>query len=141
MRYADYARAVLEYISATETHAGTKEPLRLDAARAAAGRWEAAARAFEQHVAAGEVHGDLRAVNARLMAVARALTEPAGLRDRPFFKHLLVAPQPTYRSEYLPRIWEAIDRGDRGAIAAHEAELVQAFDAAAGLLRDAAAMP
>ena len=71
------------------------------------------------------------------MAVERVLTEPAGLQSRPFFKHLLVAPQPTYRSQFLPRIWEALDRGDRAAIPAHEAELVRAFDAAAGILTEA----
>jgi hypothetical protein len=56
---------------------------------------------------------------------------------RPFIRHLLVAPQPSYRSAYLPRIWDAIDRGDRAAIPAFEAEVVAAFDHAAAILRDA----
>jgi hypothetical protein len=72
--------------------------------------------------------------------VERALTEPTGLQGRAFVKHLLVAPQPTYRSEYLPRIWEAIDRGERDAIPAHEAELVAAFDLAAELMRKATSL-
>ena len=45
------------------------------------------------------------------MEVERALTEERGLKSRPFFKHLIYAPQPTYRDEFLPRIWEAIDEG------------------------------
>jgi ADP-dependent phosphofructokinase/glucokinase len=52
-------------------------------------------------------------------------------------KHLLVAPQPTYRSEFLPRIWEAIDRGDRDAVPRHEKEIADAFDRAAAILREA----
>ncbi len=41
MRYSRYARAAVGYIEAAEQHAGTQIPLRLAAARAAAGRWEA----------------------------------------------------------------------------------------------------
>jgi len=71
------------------------------------------------------------------MQVERALMEPTGQRGRPFIRHLLVAPQPSYRSAYLPRIWDAIDRNDRSAIPAHEAEVVAAFDRAANILREA----
>jgi hypothetical protein len=71
------------------------------------------------------------------MEVERALVEPAGQKGRPFIRHLLVAPQPSYRSAYLPRIWDALDRGDRAAIPGYEAEIVAAFDRAAGILRDA----
>ena len=62
------------------------------------------------------------------------------MRGRPFIRHLLVGPQPSYRSAYLPRIWDALDRNDRGAIPAHEAEVVTAFDRAAGILREATAL-
>jgi hypothetical protein len=48
-----------------------------------------------------------------------------------------VAPQPTYREEYLPRIWEAIDRGEWDAVPGYEAEVVAAFDRAADILRRA----
>jgi hypothetical protein len=78
-----------------------------------------------------------RAVNERLMQVERALVEPSGQPGRPFIRHLLVAPQPSYRSAYLPRIWDALDRDDRSAIPAHEAEIVRAFDRAADILREA----
>ena len=78
-----------------------------------------------------------RAVNDRLMQVERALVEPTGQKGRPFIRHLLVAPQPSYRSAYLPRIWDALDRDDRAAIPGHEAEIVAAFDRAASILREA----
>jgi N-acetylated-alpha-linked acidic dipeptidase len=137
MRYSDYARGVLGYIERAEAHAGAAEPLRLEAARAAAKRWEAAAAKFEARVDAGALPADLRPVNDTLMAVERALVQSDGLAGRPFVKHLLVAPQPTYRSAYLPRIWEAIDRDDRAAIPGYESEVVAAFDAAAGLMANA----
>ena len=71
------------------------------------------------------------------MAYALLMVEPTGQRDRPFIRHLLVAPQPSYRSAYLPRIWDALDRQDRGAIPAYEAEIVAAFDRASALMREA----
>jgi hypothetical protein len=76
-------------------------------------------------------------MNEKLMQVERTLVEPKGMPGRPFIRHLLVAPQPSYRSAYLPRIWDAIDRDDRAAIPGFEAEIVAAFDRAAHILRDA----
>jgi len=138
MRYSDYARAAVGYIEAVEAHAGSEKPLRLDAARAAARRWEDAATQFEARLdKATLTPAATRSVNERLLQVERALVESQGLRGRPFIRHLLVAPQPSYRSAYLPRIWDALDRNDRGAIPAHEAEIVAAFDRAAGILREA----
>jgi N-acetylated-alpha-linked acidic dipeptidase len=138
MRYSDYARAALGYIEAAEQHAGDARPLELAAARTAATHWEAAAKEFEQQLALSMPDAKTaRAVNERLMQVERALVEPSGQPGRPFIRHLLVAPQPSYRSAYLPRIWDALDRDDRSAIPAHEAEIVRAFDRAAEILREA----
>jgi N-acetylated-alpha-linked acidic dipeptidase len=141
MRYSDYARAAIGYIEAAEAHAGTARPLRLMTARAAAARWELAAAEFERRLAKAELEpAAARAVNERLMQVERALVEPTGQRGRPFIRHLLVAPQPSYRSAYLPRIWDALDRNDRNAVPAHEAEVAAAFDRAAGILQEATAI-
>lgn len=154
MRYSAYARSVQTYIDRVETMAGDATaaagrrgrpvaPLRLDAARAAARRWLRAAEGLEagldRQSAAGAAISDsaVRAVNERLMLVERAMTEDEGLRGRPYFKHLIYAPQPTYREEVLPRIFEAIASGDRSAIPRHEAQLVAAFDRAAELLGQA----
>ena len=138
MHYSDYARAALGYIEAVEKHAGFDPPLQLAAARAAARRWETAAIQLEEGLEDADLSpAKARAINDRLMEVERVLVEPTGMRGRPFIRHLLVAPQPSYRSAYLPRIWDDIDRKDRGAIPAHEAEIVAAFDRAAGILKDA----
>jgi N-acetylated-alpha-linked acidic dipeptidase len=139
MKYSDYARTAAGYIDMVEKHAGTERPLRLLAAREAAARWESAATELERRLTSGSpTPAQARALNERLMQVERALVEPTGQRGRPFIRHLLVAPQPSYRSAYLPRIWDAVDRGDRDAIPAHEAEVVAAFDRAAGILRETA---
>ena len=74
------------------------------------------------------------------MGVERAMTEDSGLVRRPFFKHLIYAPQPTYREEVLPRIFEAIDDGRWEAIAGYEKELAAGFDRAAELLDEATAL-
>ncbi len=141
MRYSDYAVEVNRYIEAVEAHAGKEKPISLTAARAAAARWGAEATQLENRLAAAPpAPATARAINEKLMQVERALVEPKGMKGRPFIRHLLVAPQPSYRSAYLPRIWDAIDRDDRGSIPAHEAEIVAAFDRAAGILREANAL-
>jgi hypothetical protein len=141
MRYSDYARAAVGYIEAAEEHAGSDQPLKLADARAAAARWEAAATEFERRLTyESPTPAAARAVNEKLMAVERALIEPTGQRGRPFIRHLLVAPQPSYRSAYLPRIWDDIDRNDRAAIPAHEREIVAAFDRAAAIMREASGL-
>ena len=48
-----------------------------------------------------------------------------------------MAPQPSYRSAYLPRIWDDIDRNDLAAVPAHEAEIAAAFNRAADILQEA----
>jgi N-acetylated-alpha-linked acidic dipeptidase len=141
MRYSEYARAAVGYIESAEQHAGSAEPLRLTSARAAAARWEAAATGFERHLALATPDSKTaREVNDRLMQVERALVEPTGQKGRPFIRHLLVAPQPSYRSAYLPRIWDALDRNDRAAVPGYEAEIVAAFDRAAAILEEASAL-
>lgn len=154
MRYSAYARSVQTYLDRVETMSDqaadadgrrgrSAAPLRLDAARAAARRWQQAAEEFEagldRRTAGGAALPDpaARSVNDRLMQVERAMTEDEGLRGRPYFKHLIYAPQPTYREEVLPRIFEAIASGDRSSIPRHESQLVAAFDRAAKLLGQA----
>ena len=143
MRYSRYAKAVPAYLDAVEAKLPAPNARRFEAARAAALRWENAATSFEARLArvpAGGLSADVvRDVNTALLSTERAMTEPAGLRGRPFFKHLLYAPQPTYREELLPRVFEAIEAGRFDDLPAHEAELAAAFDRAAGILQAAEA--
>jgi N-acetylated-alpha-linked acidic dipeptidase len=144
VRYTAYARAVVSHIAAVEARAPADTPLSLAAARTAARRWEDAAALYETAAATAAGAGPLdaaavRRTNESLMQVERALTDKEGLEGRPFFKHLIYAPQPTYREELLPRLWEAQDRGDSASLPRHERELVSAFDRAAALMEKARA--
>ncbi|HKB06694.1 MAG TPA: M28 family peptidase [Candidatus Polarisedimenticolia bacterium] len=150
MRYSDYARSIPASIARVEKMAADgavpgdeMPPLRLSEARAASRRWLSAARKFESALERRQDSGSAisdetaRAINDLLLQVERAMTEGEGLKGRPFFKHLIYAPQPTYRSEVLPRIFETIQAGDRESIPRYERQLVEAFDGAADLCRRA----
>jgi N-acetylated-alpha-linked acidic dipeptidase len=147
MRYSRYASEVASYLDQMEKRAVAKGgEIALDAAREAAGRWHEAAEAFERglqrRLSSDAPPPAKRAVqiDGLLIDVERAMTEETGLLRRPFFKHLLFAPQPTYREEVLPRIFEAIDDGRWDAIQGYEKELVIGFDRAAELLGEATAL-
>lgn len=47
-------------------------------------------------------------INAALMAQERALLDDEGLPDRPWFRHLIYAPMPTYEAETLPGLRHAL---------------------------------
>jgi N-acetylated-alpha-linked acidic dipeptidase len=141
MRYSEYARAVLAHIDEVEKKAAPAREIRLAAARDAALRWEEKARHLESRIEAREIPRESAVrINALLMDVERALIEERGLKSRPFFKHLIYAPQPTYRDEFLPRIWEAIDEGAWDEIPGYEKELVAAFERAAAVADEASVL-
>jgi N-acetylated-alpha-linked acidic dipeptidase len=161
-RHSDHVRAVAAALDAVEKRLAGRG-VSLHRARAALRRWEESAAAFEARLdalraaagagvsaparaAAGVAGvptlppGIAREINRLLIDVERAMTDDRGLRDRPFFKHLIYAPQPTYREMVLPRVWEAIDRGDWQAVPRHIRELESAFARAASSMRDAAGL-
>ncbi|HXV37219.1 MAG TPA: M28 family peptidase [Myxococcota bacterium] len=148
MRYSRYATEIGSYVAQMEERArsSAQRALDLSLAREGALRWKRSAEAFEAALAerlasdAPPSAKTAREVDTRLIAVERALTEESGLLRRPFFKHLIYAPQPSYREEVLPRIFEAIDDARWDAIPAYERELVAAFSRAAELLDEAAAL-
>ncbi len=148
MRYSRYASEVASYVEQMEKRAAVEggREIALDAAREAAAGWREAAEAFERDLQR-RLSSDAplpakrgAQIDALLMAVERAMTEDTGLVRRPFFKHLLYAPQPTYREEVLPRIFEAIDDGRWDAIPEYEKELVAGFGRAAELMQQARAL-
>ena len=84
---------------------------------AAADRWSREAKATYEAVAAEVASGKtdanrLRVVNTWLLGLERAVSDPAGLPDRPWFRHLVYAPLPSYAAETLPAIREAAMRAD-----------------------------
>ena len=69
----------------------------------------------EEHAAANVVEmsrPDLKAINSALMSEERALLDPAGIPGRPWFRHVIYAPLPTYDAESLPGLREAIEARD-----------------------------
>jgi N-acetylated-alpha-linked acidic dipeptidase len=74
-------------------------------------------------------------VTRALMTAERALIDREGIPDRPWYRHLIYAPKPTYAPEVLPGVAEAIAAGDRRRLAGQVARLVAALDRAAAILR------
>ena len=143
MVYSNYAESALAAIEEIERMAAPQKEIHLERAKKAARRWLEEASAWEKKVQrflSSEASPDMKRtaeVNSLLMDVERAMTEEEGLKSRPFFKHLIYAPQPTYREELLPRIFEAIKAQEWNDIPRYEEQIVRAFDRAAGLIKRA----
>jgi N-acetylated-alpha-linked acidic dipeptidase len=145
MRYSRYASEVENYLEQMEQRALRKGDREIEfaVARKASIHWQESAESFEAKLEE-RLSSDpplprktASRIDELLIAVERSMTEGTGLLHRPFFKHLIYAPQPSYREEVLPRIFEAIDDGRWEAIATYEKELAAAFDRAAKLLDEA----
>ncbi|MGH9369544.1 MAG: M28 family metallopeptidase [Thermoanaerobaculia bacterium] len=82
------------------------------------------------------------AANDWLLSLERGLLDPAGLPGRPWFRHLIYAPLPSYAAETLPAVREAALAGDlpaaRRAIANLSEKLAAATRTIAGLRATAA---
>ncbi len=72
-----------------------------------------------------------RAHRKGLMKVERALLDEAGLAGRPWFKHLIYAPRPTYKALVLPALTEAIEGGDANLARTELLRLTRALNRAA----------
>ena len=64
----------------------------------------------------------------------RAFLDPAGIPERPWYRHLLYAPKPTYAAEVLPGVAEALEAKDRARLDGQVAALVAALNRAATVL-------
>ncbi|HLW79811.1 MAG TPA: M28 family metallopeptidase, partial [Terriglobia bacterium] len=69
-----------------------------------------------------------------LMAEERALLSPGGIPGRPWFRHLVYAPLPTYDAETLPGLREALAANDLDRARAQARELGAALDRAIAAL-------
>lgn len=87
----------------------------------------------------------LRAGNAWLRSVEHGLIDGAGIPGRPWFRHLVYAPRPSYLAETLPGIREALEAGDtaraREEIARLSSKLAEATTAARRVSESAARPP
>jgi N-acetylated-alpha-linked acidic dipeptidase len=123
LEYAAYGRDVRKY---AEDLAAQVD---LAAVTAAADALAAVPAPVPQATAAGNA-----AVNAALMRAERALLEPAGIPGRPWFRHLVYAPLPSYEAETLPGVREAVRAGEMARAREQAALLAAALRRAAALL-------
>jgi N-acetylated-alpha-linked acidic dipeptidase len=125
LNYANYAREVQTYLNEAANAARARRmEVNLSGTRKAATDWEQASRAALEMAARAVSTGDsarVERIHKALMRVERALLDPEGLNGRPWFKHLIYAPRPTYKPIVLPGLTEAVEAGDR-ARAVTEAE-------------------
>jgi N-acetylated-alpha-linked acidic dipeptidase len=128
--YAAYGRDLVVYLDEVSARALARQlPLDLTAARAAA---EEMAALSPPPLGA---HADALRANRALLRAERDLTEPAGLPDRPWFRHLVYAPLPSYEAETLPGVREAVDAGDAARARAQADVLARAIARAVTTLR------
>jgi len=124
--YGAYGRDLLAYLDDVATLARSRGvDAGLDRARRAA---QALSR-----LTVPEPTGDAAADAARslaLMQAERDLLSPDGLPDRPWFRHLVYAPLPSYEAETLPGVREAILAGDAARAREQAARLADALERA-----------
>jgi N-acetylated-alpha-linked acidic dipeptidase len=106
-------------------------------ARNATKEWEkngrAALEAARKAVNAGN-SADAERVHGQLMKVERELLDEDGLAGRPWFKHLIYAPRPTYKAIVLPALTEAIEARDQARAKVEVERLTRALNRAATAL-------
>jgi N-acetylated-alpha-linked acidic dipeptidase len=143
--YRAYASRVREFVGELSASRPTAERAALAPLTDAVDRFAKAADAMSARVDAllasnrpSSTTSDPRptpnAINTALMAAERALLSPDGIPGRPWYRHLIYAPKPTYAPEPLPGVSEALESSDPDRIADQVARLVTALDRAATVL-------
>jgi N-acetylated-alpha-linked acidic dipeptidase len=124
--YGAYGRDLLAYLDDLATLARSRGvEAGLDRARRAAGALS--------RVGVPSPTGDATTDAARsraLMQAERDLLSPDGLPDRPWFRHLVYAPLPSYQAETLPGVREAVLAGDGARAREQAARLADALERA-----------
>ena len=140
-----YANRVSGFIDALAKAPGA-EALRLESARDAARRWRSAGMALDRAMRSVLARPDgaartrvLRSMNEALRAVEQQLLLAEGIPGRPWFRHALYAPRPTYAAMTLPGILEAVEAKDRARADAQVTALAARLNAAAAMVERAAA--
>jgi N-acetylated-alpha-linked acidic dipeptidase len=118
-----YGTQIVEYVKEIEKEAAAKSSA--DAGRVDFAGLKTAAEAFARAGSDAKKRSDatlashagtsaLAAMNTRLMKVERDLIEPAGLPDRPWFRHTIYAPglYTGYGVKTIPGVREAVDAGN-----------------------------
>jgi N-acetylated-alpha-linked acidic dipeptidase len=133
--YASYAREIASYLeSAKKKAADAKVSLDFTAALAAADRFAKAAQ--KAHDIEDHPTGDVGKLNDALRQAEADLVSPAGLPNRPWYRHTIYAPgeYTGYAAVVIPGVNEAIEAKDGNRAAQQLNVLAQCLDRAAQTL-------
>lgn len=133
--YVTYAHEISAYIDAAKKKAGEQKfAIDFTSAEEAVGRFATAAQKA-MAVQSGPP-ADTAALNRALRDAETALVAPAGLPNRPWYKHTIYAPgeYTGYAAVVIPGVNEAIDAKDQARAAKQITVLAQALDRAAQTL-------
>jgi N-acetylated-alpha-linked acidic dipeptidase len=137
--YTPYAARIREFIGEVTDSAPRRDRDVFRPLAAAASRFTDAARAASDRIDAhlsrdnSDPATEL-ALNRALIEAEGAFLDPDGIPGRPWYRHLIYAPKPTYAPEVLPGAAEALAAGDRGRLADQVRRLAAALDRAAQIL-------
>ncbi len=138
--YVTYAHEISGYLEKAGK-AASKDGLTLDlsAAQKAAARFMTAATSVQAQQT--RATGNLTSLNEALRAAEADLLNPAGLPNRPWFKHTIYAPgeYTGYAAVVIPGVNEALDAKDASRAQTQLAVVSSALDRAAETLERAAA--
>src|SRR6266571_3324404 len=134
--YSAYADRLFEFISEVTDQTAAANRDALAPLAPAARRLADAARIIEARIdrllAARAVDAAAAtAIDRALMTAEGALLDRDGLPGRPWYRHLIYAPKPTYAPEVLPGVAEAAAGGDRMLLGDQVKRLAAALDRAA----------
>jgi N-acetylated-alpha-linked acidic dipeptidase len=140
--YRSFASHVEEYLTELERawrasgHAGATH-LDLVRSREATRRLADTAERFTTRALVALDHGagaDLQLTNDALLRAERALIDPQGLHDRPWFKHQIYAPNADSEPTVLPGLADAVASGDETAVDREDARMAAALTRVASVL-------
>jgi N-acetylated-alpha-linked acidic dipeptidase len=137
--YVTYAREISAYIDAAKKKSAEQKLSSLDFAAVEEAATHFAAAAQKAQALQSAPSGDLAKLNQNLRQAETDLISPAGLPNRPWYKHTIYAPgeYTGYAAVVIPGVNEAIDAKDQTRAAQQLTVLAQALDRAAQTLDSA----
>ena len=138
--YSLYPREIAVYLRDLEKIAPVSTKPDLESLIQKCQKWQAATAEFaseaEQFQAAQGKLGQVSTavLNEAVMSEERALLTERGIPGRPWFRHLIYAPLPSYEAETLPGLREAVVANDNGRVHAQAQQLAAAIDRATAAL-------
>ncbi|HUB29565.1 MAG TPA: M28 family metallopeptidase [Terracidiphilus sp.] len=137
--YPTYAHDISAYLESAKRKASDAGLGSIDFSQAQAAVGRFAAAAAKAHTAQADASGDLARLNQTLRAVETDLLSPAGLPNRPWYKHTIYAPgeYTGYAAVVIPGVNEAIDAKDAARAIQQLGVLTQALDRATQTLDSA----